>query len=125
MARWSPTQIPSLLDCIAHVLNWTRLPALNAMLCIFLKLLINSRSKSGTELELGLFSNFGKVSWVPQRLLSPQVSPLPKAWLTKERIQESDRVPISLSILPYVTPSSHPSSLFSTLVIVVQLLSCV
>lgn len=65
VAWWIPTQIPRLFDCKAQVLNWTRLPALNAMLCIFLKLLINARSKSGTELELGLFSNFGKISWVP------------------------------------------------------------
>lgn len=65
VAWWIPTQIPRLFDCKAQVLNRTRLPALNAMLCIFLKLLINARSKSGTELELGLFSNFGKISWVP------------------------------------------------------------
>lgn len=73
-------------DCKGHVLNHrTKLPALNTMLCIFLKL--NATTKSLTKLEL-LSVSIGKHVQVPHPWFSPQTAPLPEAWLLKERIQE-------------------------------------
>ena len=132
VAWWIPTQIPSLFDCKAHVLNWIRLPALpalNAMLCIFLKLLINARSKSGTELELGLFYKLWQNQLGPPAFaLTTGFSP-PQGLVHKGTDPGEGQRPLGgtahLPLHPYVTPSSHPASLFSTLVIVVWLLSCV
>lgn len=103
-------------DCKGHVLNHrTKLPALNTMLCIFLKL--NATTKSLTKLEL-LSLSIGKHVQVPHPWFLPQTAPLPEACLLKERIQERTATTGWHQLFPSasrcLTLTSHPSFLFAT-----------